>query len=71
MSQLGPWRPTPTLAGYRTPVAGLWHSGAGAHPIGLLNGWSGRTTARLVERELDRTGTARGGDAIAGPSQGI
>jgi len=51
-SQLGPWRPTPSLAGYRTPVAGLWHCGAGAHPIGLLNGWSGRTTARLVDREL-------------------
>jgi beta-carotene ketolase (CrtO type) len=48
LSQFGPWRPTPSLSGYRTPVAGLWHTGAGAHPLGTLNGWSGRTTARTV-----------------------
>jgi beta-carotene ketolase (CrtO type) len=52
LSQLGPWRPTPSLSGYRTPVARLWHTAAGAHPMGALNGWSGRTTARLVDRQL-------------------
>ncbi|HLF40853.1 MAG TPA: hypothetical protein VI854_05185, partial [Acidimicrobiia bacterium] len=31
LSQFGPWRPTPSLAGYRMPVEGLWHTGAGAH----------------------------------------
>jgi beta-carotene ketolase (CrtO type) len=50
--QMGPWRPTPTLAGYRTPIDRLWHTAAGAHPLGALNGWSGRTTARMVERDL-------------------
>jgi beta-carotene ketolase (CrtO type) len=50
LSQFGPWRPTPSLAGYRTPVPGLWHTGAGAHPLGTLNGWSGRTTARELLR---------------------
>jgi beta-carotene ketolase (CrtO type) len=49
-SQLGPWRPIPALAAYRTPVDGLWHSGAGAHPFGTINGWSGRTTARTLLR---------------------
>jgi len=48
LSQLGPWRPIPSLAGYRTPVPGLWHTGAGAHPIPAVNGWSGRTAARTV-----------------------
>ena len=52
ISQLGPWRPTKSLSGYRTPWKGLWLAGAGAHPIGLLNGWSGRTTARLLVKEL-------------------
>jgi beta-carotene ketolase (CrtO type) len=50
LSQFGPWRPVPSLAGYRTPVPGLWHTGAGAHPLGTLNGWSGRTTARELLR---------------------
>jgi beta-carotene ketolase (CrtO type) len=52
LAQLGPWRPTPSLAGYRTPVRNLWHSGSGAHPVGGLTGWSGRTTARTIDAEL-------------------
>jgi beta-carotene ketolase (CrtO type) len=52
ITQMGPWRPTRSLSGYRTPWRGLWHAGAGAHPIGLLNGWSGRTVARRLVREL-------------------
>jgi phytoene dehydrogenase-like protein len=52
LAQLGPWRPTPSLSGYRTPVENLWHSGAGAHPVGGLTGWSGRTTARIVDAAL-------------------
>ena len=48
LSQMGPWRPTPSLAGYRTPIKGLYHSGAGAHPMGTVNGWSGRTVARML-----------------------
>jgi beta-carotene ketolase (CrtO type) len=46
--QLGPWRPTRSLSGYRTPIDGLWHTAAGAHPVGGLSGWSGRTTARTI-----------------------
>ncbi len=46
--QMGPMRPTRTLAGYRTPIEGLWHTAAGAHPVGGLSGWSGRTTARTI-----------------------
>lgn len=52
LAQMGPWRPIPSLAGYRTPVDRLWHSAAGAHPMGLQTGWSGRTTARTVLRAM-------------------
>jgi beta-carotene ketolase (CrtO type) len=48
LSQMGPWRPTPSLSDYRTPIKGLYHSGAGAHPMGTVNGWSGRTVARML-----------------------
>jgi beta-carotene ketolase (CrtO type) len=50
INQMGPFRPTRSLAGYRTPVRRLWHTAAGAHPMGLLSGWSGRSTARVVNR---------------------
>jgi len=53
-AQAGPWRPTPSLSGYRTPVRGLWHTGAGAHPTGAINGWSGRTAARTILRATRR-----------------
>lgn len=60
LSQLGPWRPTPSLSGYRTPIEGLWHTAAGAHPVGGLSGWSGRTTARTILRQDARSGARRG-----------
>jgi beta-carotene ketolase (CrtO type) len=52
LNQMGPNRPTPALAGYRTPISGLWHTGAGAHPMGGVHGWAGRTTARTVLKSL-------------------
>lgn len=59
LAQLGPWRPTPSLSAYRTPVENLWHSGSGAHPVGGLTGWSGRTTARTVDAALSGKGRLR------------
>jgi beta-carotene ketolase (CrtO type) len=50
LSQIGPWRPTKSLSGYKTPIAGLWHTGAGAHPFGYVHGWPGRATAREMLR---------------------
>ena len=57
LSQIGPWRPTPSLSGYRTPIEGLWHTAAGAHPVGGLSGWSGRTTARTILQAEAASGT--------------
>jgi len=53
-TQLGPWRPIPSMSGYTTPVKGLWHTGSGAHPMGGVSGWSGRTTARTMLRRRAR-----------------
>ena len=47
-SQAGPFRPSPSLAGYRTPIDGLWHTGHGSHPMSGTNGWPGRIAAETL-----------------------
>jgi phytoene dehydrogenase-like protein len=48
------YRPLPELAGYRTPVRGLYLTGASTHPGGGVFGASGRSTARVVVSERRR-----------------
>lgn len=48
LDQMFAWRPTPELSGYRTPITGLYLTGASTHPGGGVFGASGRTVARLV-----------------------
>jgi len=48
LDQLGPLRPTRGLSGHRTPVAGLYVSGAGTNPTGGIAGTPGRRAARAV-----------------------
>jgi beta-carotene ketolase (CrtO type) len=50
LAQMGPWRPTPSLSAWKTPVDGLWHTGAGAFPMAFLSGWPGRGSAREILR---------------------
>jgi beta-carotene ketolase (CrtO type) len=45
-------RPLPALSGYRTPLRGLYLTGAGTHPGGGITGRPGRNTARVVLRDL-------------------
>jgi beta-carotene ketolase (CrtO type) len=52
LSQLGPLRPFPDFAGYKTPIDGLWHASSGAFPMSYLSGWPGRNAARVVVRAL-------------------
>jgi beta-carotene ketolase (CrtO type) len=54
LNQMGPNRPVPSMSGYKTPVDGLWHTGSGAHPMAGVHGWNGRTTARTVEKVLQK-----------------
>lgn len=51
LDQLGPMRPTHQLARHRTPVAGLYISGAGTSPAGGIAGTPGKRAARAVIRD--------------------
>ncbi|HEX2023250.1 MAG TPA: NAD(P)/FAD-dependent oxidoreductase [Acidimicrobiales bacterium] len=46
--QLGPFRPTRSLSRHRTPVRGLYVSGAGTNPTGGVSGTPGRRAARAL-----------------------
>lgn len=48
------YRPLPELAGYRTPVRGLYLTGASTHPGGGVFGASGRTAAAVVAADRRR-----------------
>lgn len=54
-SQMGPWRPSPSLAGYETPgIEGLWRSGHGTHPMSGTSAWPGRLTAQTMLKQERR-----------------
>ncbi|HEX2192844.1 MAG TPA: NAD(P)/FAD-dependent oxidoreductase [Acidimicrobiales bacterium] len=48
LDQLGPFRPTRSLGRHRTPVAGLYVSGAGTNPAGGVSGSPGRRAAKAL-----------------------
>jgi beta-carotene ketolase (CrtO type) len=52
LDQLLSFRPSPRLSGYRTPIAGLFLTGAGTHPGGGVTGLPGRNTAGVVLHAL-------------------
>ena len=68
------YRPLPELAGYRTPVRGLYLTGASTHPGGGVFGASGRTAARRRARRAApmavRTRRVRRGAAAVGQPTG-
>lgn len=66
LAQMGPMRPTPSLAGWRTPIDGLWHTGAGSFPMAFLSGWPGRGTARELARSGRPSRSARVLETLSG-----
>jgi phytoene dehydrogenase-like protein len=56
-TRLGPLRPALGVGGYRTPLAGLYLSGAGTHPQGGVSGLPGKLSALTV---LDDGDSANG-----------
>jgi beta-carotene ketolase (CrtO type) len=48
LEQMMFFRPLPELANYKTPVEGLFLSGAGTHPGGSISGMPGRNCARAL-----------------------
>ncbi len=60
LDQLLGTRPSPSLSRYRTPVEGLFLTGAGTHPGGGVTGVPGRNTAAVVLAELGLRRESRG-----------
>ncbi len=54
--RMGPLRPAPGLAGYRSPVDRLYLGGAGSPPMGAVSGIPGRNSARELMRDQGRRG---------------
>ena len=52
IDQLLSFRPSPSLSGYRTPLEGLFLTGAGTHPGGGVTGAPGRNAAAVVLEDL-------------------
>ncbi len=52
MDQMFCFRPLPELSSYRTPIKGLYLTGASMHPGGGVFGASGRNTAKVVAKDL-------------------
>ncbi|MFL5733101.1 MAG: phytoene desaturase family protein, partial [Chloroflexia bacterium] len=52
LDQMFMFRPLPELSQYRTPIEGLYLTGAGTHPGGGVSGASGRNTASVVLSNL-------------------
>lgn len=59
ISRFGPLKPTGGFAGYKTPVPGLFLTGAGTHPVAGISGMPGQNAARAMLKALraeDRSG---------------
>jgi phytoene dehydrogenase-like protein len=71
LDQMFMFRPLPELSRYKTPIEGLYLTGAGTHPGGGVSGASGRNAASAVLADLQRKervwlGVALGVAALAG-----
>ncbi len=51
LDQMVFFRPLPELANYKTPIEGLFLTGAGTHPGGSISGMPGRNCARIFLHE--------------------
>ncbi|HEY9763440.1 MAG TPA: NAD(P)/FAD-dependent oxidoreductase [Trichocoleus sp.] len=51
LDQMVFFRPLPEIANYKTPVEGLYLTGAGTHPGGSISGMPGRNCARMFINE--------------------
>jgi phytoene dehydrogenase-like protein len=68
--RFGPLRPAMGLGSYRTPIPGLYLSGAGTHPTGGLCGLPGKLAAETLLREGRSGGRSPIGRASSGLGNG-
>jgi phytoene dehydrogenase-like protein len=65
LGRAGPGRPARGFGGFRTPVDGLFLSGAGTHPGGGITGAPGYNAAREVLRTPGRRGRGGGRTTVS------
>jgi len=65
------FRPLPELSSYRTPIGGLYLTGASTHPGGGVFAASGRNTAQVVLADRQAKGKRWAGVALAGAGAAI
>ncbi|HJZ49897.1 MAG TPA: NAD(P)/FAD-dependent oxidoreductase, partial [Roseiflexaceae bacterium] len=70
LDQMFFFRPLPELASYRTPVRGLYMTGASMHPGGGVFGASGYNTARIVLGDRRRGRKLWAGVSVAAVAAG-
>lgn len=56
LDQMVFFRPLPEIANYKTPISGLYLTGAGTHPGGSISGLPGRHCAHVFLNEQDPLG---------------
>jgi phytoene dehydrogenase-like protein len=66
LGQMFLFRPLPELAYYKTPLEGLYLTGASTHPGGGVSGASGRNAAHAVLSDLAEKRRSWRGAALAG-----
>ena len=71
LDQMFFFRPLPELASYRTPVRGLYLTGASMHPGGGVFGASGYNTARVVLSDRRRGRRIWAGAGLAAAAAGV
>ncbi len=54
MDQMFTFRPLPEISGYKTPMPGVYLTGASTHPGGGVFGASGRSAARVILRQAGK-----------------
>jgi len=52
LSRFGPNKPVAGLAGYKTPVEGLFLTGSGTHPVAGISGMPGQNAARTMLKQF-------------------
>lgn len=73
LDQMVFFRPLPELANYKTPIEGLFLTGAGTHPGGSISGMPGRNCARVflqTQRSVGQT-LSDAGDSIQSMAKSI
>ncbi|WP_281276010.1 phytoene desaturase family protein [Gordonia oryzae] len=64
ISRFGPLKPADKFAGYRTPIPGLYLTGAGTHPVAGISGMPGQNAAHTMLKDFRNEDNGSLGDRV-------